>query len=81
MRYLLPSKEHSSYFYPQIPLEEAKRIYPRYQKADATAKQRILDEFCDLALLLWAPQVRRPARGRAMSSWVVPKDDSGSSEK
>ena len=23
-----------------------KRIYPRYQKADATAKQRILDEIC-----------------------------------
>jgi hypothetical protein len=26
--------------------EYLKRIYPRYQKADATAKQRILDEFC-----------------------------------
>ena len=26
--------------------EYLKRIYPRYQKADAAAKQRILDEFC-----------------------------------
>ena len=26
--------------------EYLKRIHPRYQKADATVKQRILDEFC-----------------------------------
>ena len=26
--------------------EYLKRIYPRYQKADVAAKQRILDEFC-----------------------------------
>jgi hypothetical protein len=49
--------------------EYLKRIYPRYQKADAAAKQRILDEFCAncsyhrkhaIRLLNGSPPVEKP---------------------
>lgn len=53
--------------------EYLKRIYPRYQRADATAKQRILDEFCAncsyhrkhaIRLLNGPPPAEKPRRKR-----------------
>ena len=53
--------------------EYLKRIYPRYQKADAAAKQRILDEFCAncsyhrkhaIRLLNGRPPAEKPRRKR-----------------
>ena len=43
---MLPAMETGNLMSQASKREYLKRIYPRYQKADATAKQRILDEFC-----------------------------------
>ena len=43
---MLPAMETGNLMSQSSKREYLKRIYPRYQKADVAAKQRILDEFC-----------------------------------